>query len=261
MAHHIILCAFGTTTQSRLTYDHLHTVIERQFPESRIHWYYSSPTVRRAIRKDAPQQPESLVSILDLIEAEAPSNIVVQSMHVLPGQEFHRIVRESRQRTPYPAIGMPLLNTPGDYHDVAECLAHLVPEDKHTALLVLGHGTRHPSWTAYPALEKVLRVRFGGRAFVAGLEHYPVSDTVIDEIRASGYTHVRVVPFLMVAGMHFQRDIEGEHPDSWKARLSRSGIGLSIHDSGLGMLPGIGEIFCNHIREAPHPANMGPGAK
>ena len=258
MAHHIILCAFGTTTQSRRTYAHLHEVIANHFPERSIHWFYSSPTVRGAIRDDTDKQPESLAALLGRIREETTAEIVVQSMHVLPGHEFHRIVRDSRLSPPCPAIGMPLLHTPGDYREVVDCLSPLVPKDDHTALLVLGHGTRHPCWTAYPALEKELRVRFGNRVFVAGIEHYPVSNTTIDEIRAAGFSHVRVLPFLMVAGMHFQRDIKSDRPTSWKSRLASAGIELSIHPEGIGMLPGIGEIFCNHIREASLHAGMDP---
>jgi sirohydrochlorin cobaltochelatase len=249
MAHHIILCAFGTTTQSRITYDYLHNVVAEYFPNSCIHWSYSSPTIRHALKDKAPGGTKSLTVLLDDLHKRTPAEIVVQSLHVLPGQEFHRMVRESGRFSPLPAIGMPLLNSPGDFQKVANLLSSLFPGENE-AVLILGHGTRHPSWTAYPALEAVLRVRGDRPVFVTGLEYYPGSDRVIDEIVESGCKRVLVIPFLMVAGMHFNRDIIGDHPEAWKSKLQRRGIDLKLHETGLGLLPGIAEIFCNHIEAA-----------
>lgn len=249
MAHHIILTAFGTTTHSRITYDYLHKEITEQFPGSRIHWSYSSPTVRHSLKDSQTESVKSLTGLLDRLHEDDQREIVVQSIHVLPGHEFHRVVRDSLRFSPPPAIGMPLLTSPEDYQDVASLLVPLFPPEDE-AVLILGHGTRHPSWTAYPLLEQVLRARTGRRIFVTGLEHYPGSESVIDEIAQSDCKRVLVIPFLMVAGMHFHRDIDGDSPQSWKTKLSRRGIDLRLRESGLGLLPGIAEIFCRHIQAA-----------
>jgi len=202
------------------------------------------------MRDHQADQVVSLTELLQNLYLDASESIVVQSLHVMPGHEFHRVVRETRQAQAKVVIGMPLLTTPDDHHRVADCLVPIIEANDNKAILILGHGTSHQSWTTYPTLEKVIRRRAGTRVFVTGLEKYPDSETVIDEIADTGFDQVFVIPFLMVAGMHFQRDIIGEAPTSWKSRLNRKKIDLSIHDQGLGLLPGIAEIFCDHIRTA-----------
>ncbi len=247
--HNIILSAFGTTSQSRQTYAVLNERISPHFKDCSLHWYYSSPTVRRTLGQDSSDQP-SLTGLLHDLAGNGPARIVLQSLHVLPGYEFHRIVREAKQANVETTVGMPLLSIPDDFQRVAGSLMPLIEQNENKAILILGHGTSHPCWTAYPVLEKILRTQTGHQVFVTGLEKYPGSDTMIDEIAKSGFDQVFVIPLLMVTGMHFQRDIVGNAPNSWKSRLGRKKINLSFHDQGLGLLPGIADIFCDHIRTA-----------
>lgn len=250
MEKHIILTAFGTSTPAQKTYDHLHALIAPQFPDAQFHWTYTSPVIRRNVNKNGDAHIYSLPELITQLDGSSHNRVVIQSMHVLPGHEFHRIVREGQQISIPGAIGMPLLTTPDDYHRVSDCLMPLIGSSKKRAVVILGHGTTHPCWTGYPALEHALRKRSGSQIFVAALENYPPSGSVIDEIVASGYQEILLIPFLMVAGMHFLRDINGNLPQSWKSLCSQNNIRLTLHDQGLGMLPGIADIFSDHIREA-----------
>ncbi len=247
---HIILAAFGTTTSARITYDRLDMAIRPIFGNCQVHWTYTSPTVRRELSAKKEGAEESLDQLLSRLGQHSQTKIVIQSIHVTPGHEFHRIVRMSATSTVPTSIGMPLLTTPADYQRVSTSLLPMINSSPDSAILILGHGTDHPSWTAYPALEAVIRRLAGGRVFVATLEKFPDSSSLIDEIVAGGYHHVLVIPLLMVAGMHFKRDIVGDMDSSWKNRFKRKNIELSFHDQGLGMLEGISDIICDHIRDA-----------
>lgn len=247
---HLILAAFGTTTAARETYDHLDGALRPFFSDCHIHWTYTSPTVRRNLSGQIGDSDISLSDLLVRLNRNSKNRIVIQSVHVTPGHEFHRIVRLSAKSLVPTAIGRPLLSAPADYQRVAQALLPLISSSPDSAVLILGHGTDHPSWTAYPALQSVLRTCAGNRLFVAALEKFPDSSSVIDEIAADGYQHVLVIPFLMVAGMHFKRDIIGDTDSSWKNRFESKNIHLTFHDQGLGKLEGISDIFCDHIRTA-----------
>ena len=247
---HLILAAFGTTSRARKTYDHIDTAIRPIFSDCQIHWTYTSPTVRRELTGKKGGAEESLTDLLLKLNQDSQNKVVIQSVHVTPGHEFHRVVRSSAISVVPTAIGMPLLAAPADYQRVAQSLLPLIEGKPGSAVLVVGHGTDHPTWTAYPALEAVLRKYAGSRVFVATLEKFPDSSTLVDEIAASGYQHVLVIPCLMVAGMHFKRDIIGDIDSSWKKRLEKKDIHLTFHDQGLGLLQGISDILCNHIRTA-----------
>jgi len=250
MDKHIILAAFGTTTQAKHTYDKLHSAIGTQFPQCTIHWTFTSPRVRQTLSESAKSRSQSLVEILDHLSSYGEIRVVIQSLHITPGHEFHRVVRNSRQSKLPMAIGLPLLSSPDDYTRVADCLLPLMKKDPENAVLVLGHGTNHPSWTAYPAIESVLRAMVGNRVFVSSLEKFPDSSQTIDKIAAAGFKRVTIIPFLMVAGMHFHRDIIGATPASWKNQFLSKDIAITLRNEGIGLLNGISDIFCDHIRAA-----------
>jgi sirohydrochlorin cobaltochelatase len=250
MEKHIILTAFGTSTQAHKTYDHLHTLISPRFTDCQIHWSYTSPVIRRNISARGDAHVLSLPELISQLNGSSHNQVVIQSVHVLPGHEFHRMVRESQQASIPNAIGMPLLTTPDDYLRVCDDLMPLITANKKRAVIVLGHGTTHPCWTGYLALEHTLRKRAGSHIFVAVLDKYPHSELIIDEIIAGGFKEVLLIPFLMVAGMHFLRDINGDSSLSWKALCAENNISLILHKQGLGMLPGIADILSDHIRQA-----------
>jgi len=247
---HLILAGIGTTTSARTTYDRLDAVIRPMFDDCHIHWALSSPSVRRRLSQDGAHSQESLEDLLQELNRKPQNKIVVQSMHLTPGHEFHHIVRQSAGSQVPTAIGMPLLSAPDDYQRVAQALLPLINSCPDHAVIVVGHGTDHPSWTTYPALEAVLREYAGNRVFAATLEKFPDSSTLVDRLVTDGHHQVLIIPCLMVAGMHFRRDIIGDSDLSWKRRLECRNITVKFHDQGLGMVDGIAAIFCDHIRAA-----------
>jgi sirohydrochlorin cobaltochelatase len=254
---HIILAAFGTTTGARAAYTTLEKQLAPRFPGCSMHWYYSSPTVRSSIAAEGAEPAASISALIEAIVHQAAGGaaprIVVQSLHVLPGHEFHRLVRQTSGLNHRVQVGMPLLFSPADYTGVSHCLKPLIAaaQESGQAVLVLGHGTDHPSWTSYCALEAELSRYYGAGVFMATLEKAPGAvDAVIKKIIAGRFTTVRIIPFLMVAGMHFKRDIIGEKPESMKNLFEKHDIALHLHEQGLTTLPGIADIFAGHIRDA-----------
>ena len=254
---HIILSAFGTTTGARAAYTTLEKQLVPQFPGCTMHWYYSSPTVRSSIAAEGAETAASIPALIEKIVNEAADKatlrIVVQSLHVLPGHEFHRLVRQISGLNHIVQIGMPLLFSPADYTQVIYCLKPLIEAARKNghAALVLGHGTDHPSWTSYCALEAELSKYYGPGVFLATLEKSPGTlDTVIEKIKADQFTAVHIIPFLMVTGMHFKRDIIGEKPESIKNLFEKNHVRLHLHEQGLATLPGVADIFAGHIRGA-----------
>ena len=247
---HLIFAAFGTTTAARKTYERLGALLEPHFASCTIHWTYTSPVVRNNLQREAKEEVLSLEVLIKELSLDPHNQLVIQSLHVLPGHEFHRIVRHSSAATVPVSIGMPLLTTPSDYIRIAHCLTPLLLETEGRAVLLLGHGTDHPCWTGYPALQEVFKRIGSNHVYVGALEKYPDSSSLIDEIITAGYHHVLIIPFLMVAGMHFKRDIVGDAPGSWESKFKQNNIRVTLHDQGLGMLAGVEDIFHDHIKEA-----------
>lgn len=246
----IVMTAFGTTSTANATYAGLNNALQGHFPEAEIIWSYSSKKISRKLyhrQTSVVLHPEA---VLQNLAARGTTRAILQSLHLFPGSEFHALVQLRKKARLDCALGMPLLTSAQDYHGIGEILRPLITARPDTAMVVLGHGTNHPSWTAYYSLEKILRLKFGARIFVGVVEKYPDSSHLVDEITRNGYEKVCIIPFFLVAGMHYQRDIVGDGPASWQSRFHLKGIEVETIDHGLGMYPGLDKIVIRHIIEA-----------
>jgi sirohydrochlorin cobaltochelatase len=243
----IILTAFGTTARAFSTYDRMGRIFCRKFPDHQIHWAYSSRMVRHAMAKK--KKLKDPVETARSLAEEGYEWVVIQSLHLISGHEFDRLVTQRDQAPIRSAMGLPLLNSQKDYLAAANALSPLFPQNTDQAVVLVGHGTDHPAWTAYPALESILRQYYGDRVFIGVVEGYPGLDHTLDRIKAAGFNRVCLIPFMLVAGVHFREDLTCE-PDSWQKTFERQGIEVAVVDHGIGEIDGITNIFCDHISDA-----------
>ena len=68
-------------------------------------------------------------------------------------------------------------------------------------------------------------------------------------IRSYQPSKVILAPFMIVAGDHAKNDMAGDE-DSWKCELEEAGYEVRPILRGLGELPGIRQIFMEHLEEA-----------
>ena len=78
-------------------------------------------------------------------------------------------------------------------------------EGRDEAIILVGHGTDHPSWATYPALQNLLSGRFGQQVHIGVLERHPSRQEVIARVVKSGLKQVRLLPLMLVAGRHSGR--------------------------------------------------------
>jgi sirohydrochlorin cobaltochelatase len=247
----LIIVAFGTSTKARASYDLLESRIRKRFPAHDLFWAWSSRILNTTSDREKQPYPDNLSDILRFLHQQRYPWAVVQSLHLVGGHEFTRMVTETSLEPIRTSIGLPLLTTPQDYQELCAALAPLISSHPDQAILIIGHGTDHPLWCAYPALQSFLRHRFGPRIFVGIIEEgFPESSAVIAEMTAAGYDRACVLPLLLVAGMHFHRDLTGDSPHSWANLLTRAKISVSYIEHGLGAIPAISDLFCRHIAEA-----------
>jgi sirohydrochlorin cobaltochelatase len=247
----VILAAFGTTPRAMTTWQALDLEIRKHLPEHPIFWSYTSRgSSRRMQEKSRVDYYDHPSAILAAISKQGHSMAVIQSLHLLPGYEFHQLLGECRQTAISCRFCRPLLTTPQDYESLGDCLEPLLAARPEKAILLIGHGTDHPIWVAYLALETLLRRRFGRRIFVGVIEKNPGSGRVPQEIAAAGFKQVCIVPLLLVAAMHYDRDVIGAGEHSWHSRLTGQGLEVESIETGLGLLPGFSRIITAHIQEA-----------
>ena len=224
--------------------------VQHHFPARPYCWAYNTRTVRRAV-KDGRSDIRLPSDLLEEFAAAGHRQVTIQSLQLLPGTEFHELRRElNRMTTMDVRLAMPLLSSPADYHLLIDELAPPITASPDSAVLLVGHGSRHPVWTAYLALETLLRLRFGPRMFVGVVEHFPETATLVDQIVSAGFSRVLLIPLFITAGLHVSRDILGPSEHSWRSRLLRAGLEVDTVSEGIGSLPVIGALAVRHISEA-----------
>ncbi|MBW2345386.1 MAG: sirohydrochlorin cobaltochelatase [Deltaproteobacteria bacterium] len=245
----IVITAFGTTTRALETYSFMNERISERFFDHEIIWSYSSRMVKDWIKERRNIELKHPHQILAELKERGHQWAVVQSLHLLAGHEFYRLIEEVNQGHVRTSVGLPLLTSPEDYEAVVEILGTRFPDHEKEAVVLVGHGTDHPIWSSYVALQHMFREMFGSNIYMGVVEGYPSRKKIVTDVEKSGFRKVRLVPFMLVAGTHFQEDLTGEK-DSWKIAFEEKGISVSIETKGLGYNQAIVDIFCKHIQDA-----------
>jgi len=256
----IVMAAFGTTSRALETYSFIDEICRGSFPGHEILWSYSSRMVKDWIKKRRNIDLKHPHQVLAELKDKGHKWAVVQSLHLLCGHEFYRMVEEVGESPVRTSIGLPLLTHHEDYEAVVGGLGKNLSQNEDEAVVLVGHGTDHPIWSSYCALHHMFRKKFGAHIYVGVVEGDPSRDKIITAVKGSGVEKVRLIPFMFVAGTHFQEDLAGDD-DSWKTAFEEEGISVSLEERGLGLRQEIVEIFCRHIREAINviPSDLRPG--
>ena len=85
--------------------------------------------------------------------------------------------------------------------------------------------------------------------YVGTVDGWPEIGDLCDALKEAPYTHLRTVPLMLVAGDHAVNDMAGDAETSWKCILTRRGYQVECVLQGLGVLPGVQEMYRQHLRE------------
>ncbi len=255
----IVITAFGTTTRALETYDRIEARCRERFPECEVRWAYSSRMVKDRVKHRRALNFPDPVEVLSALYAEGHTWAVVQSLHVICGHEFHRLARLAEESPIRTSMGLPLLTAPDDLEEVARVLSPELCTAGDEAAVLVGHGTDHPAWCAYAALEQRARRLAGPHVYVGVVEGSPGPEEILERVLGAGYERVRLFPFMLVAGRHFLEDLSGPE-DSWKSAFEARGLGVALDGKGLGARDGVIEVFLRHAAEAVDviPESAGP---
>lgn len=245
----IILTAFGTTAQAFSTYRKMDAVFRSAFPHNPIHWAFSSRMVKHAVKNKKELDLKDPLEMIRMLADQGYGWAVIQSLHMICGHEFDRLVAGRNHAGLRTSMGLPLLTSPMDYVQTARALSPWIPESGDEAVVLVGHGTDHPAWSVYPSFETILRDIYGNRIFVGVVEGCPGLEKTLGRVIRAGYHEVCMAPLMLVAGVHFREDLAGGEA-SWKFSFERAGIHVRALESGMGDMDGVTRIFCDHIRDA-----------
>lgn len=250
----IVLAAFGTTTAAFDTYDHFEQKVKERFPEHEIRWAFTSRKVREKLAREKGKQLKDLGATLRELKAAGYSRVAIQSLHIVPGEEWDKKVVQVSREIPglKVALGKPLLDSQQDQERVLQSLAQTFPQDlKHTAVVLMAHGSPVPEGEkAYEAFDRLLRSRYRN-VFLGAVEHKPAKEEAFAAVKQANPATVVLMPFMFVAGEHVAKDMLGDDPESWKSELlKQKAYRIEGITKGLGYQDGIIAIYLDHLAQA-----------
>lgn len=248
----ILLVAFGSTWQQAYdAFDLTRSEYESEFDGYDVYLSFSSAIcINRAMAgentKERPfYEPKYWLESLGRVKY---SEIIVQSMQVIPGEEFSRVVNAMKDfgnnsngdlDDKYLSemtlkLGMPLMYTESDVNALAGALhTNFSKYAQKGAMLFMGHGNpdEYDTYKAnvrYSQLETALQAR-DKNYFVGTVDmkdNFKVQ--VRERMEEAGITsgNVYCAPLMSIAGDHAHNDMAGDD-DAWD-----EGKGYEVNDEG-----------------------------
>jgi sirohydrochlorin cobaltochelatase len=179
------------------------------------------------------------------LQAQGWQQAVMQSLHIVPGQEFEKL-QQIKPNGMKIAIGSPLMSSETDIDAVINILAADFQPDRTNIIVCHGNSKYAHFNQQNITLAKRLRQKFPP-IFVASVEG-AVKITAIDSAKeAITDGKVHFIPLMMVAGDHILNDVLSDEADSWKNRL---GATTCTCATALGYNNKIINLFFNHLDTA-----------
>ena len=250
----ILLVTFGTSDpEAKKAFVNIEKLTKEKFPNYEIRWAYTSEMIRKKLAKKGEilLSPEEALSKL---KEDGYKNVYAQSLHIIPGEEFHQIVEvvvKFKKDFDKLLVSPPLLNSMDDVRKSVGIMLTKVPADrkKDDAILFMGHGSgKHPSDMIYVAAAYAIE-KSDANAFMATVEGNPTFDEVLTKLKDKKIKKAYLLPFMSVAGDHAKNDLAGDEPDSWKSILSKNGIESVPVLKGMAEYDEIVKIWLEHLEK------------
>ena len=253
----ILLVAFGTTVpEAQISFENIERSVKKAFPGVPVRWGYTSRTIIRKMGEKGIQlaTPEEALSSM---MRENFTHVAVQSLHVMPGAEFHGLVKNVQRFAGMSKglkkviVGDPLMTTSEDVQRVAENFLKIIPPErrKTDAVVFMGHGTHHPANVYYAALNYHVQ-KLDPNVFVGTVEGWPEIDDITSDLKKNRIKKAYLMPFMTVAGDHARNDMAGPAADSWKSMLEKEGINCVVVLKGTAEFQEFVDIWVDHLRAA-----------
>jgi len=250
----ILLVAFGSSMpEAQISFENLDKKVKAAFPDYPVRWAYTSSMIRKKLARQGKVLDSPEIALARMLD-EGFTHVAVQSLHTISGYEFHDLLQSAhafRFKGGFKQIriGYPLLSSQEDMQRAVDAILAMVPEarQKNEALVLMGHGTHHPSNAFYAALMFQLQRKDPG-VFVGCVEGYPDIDVIRALLHEKGITKAYLMPFMSVAGDHARNDLAGDEDDSWKSVLTKDGIDCVPILKGTAEYDSFAAIWVDHLR-------------
>jgi sirohydrochlorin cobaltochelatase len=258
----ILIMSFGTTFKDsrEATIDATVKQIQAAHPDTKVIISFTSHIIIDRIEKKEGIRIPTPEEALAQLKEEGYTRVALTSFDIMPGMEYSyskAIFNEYKDQFKKMTLGTSLMYWMGqegqrdDIIDAVNALKTQFPKlGKQDAVLVMAHGTPHPSNAYYSVIQNRIDQLGLKNVYVYTVEGWPSLETIMPELKAKGIKNVTLMPMMMVAGDHANNDMAGADKDSHKSILEANGFKVSTYIHGLGENPAIRAMFVDRANEA-----------
>lgn len=249
----ILLVAFGSSEESaQVSFENIDKKVKATYPDIPVKWAYTSHIIRNKLAKQGKELDSPKVALAKMADEDF-THVAVQSLHTIGGAEYHdlrKVVGSFKMMGAFDSIilGYPMLATQEDMNRAVEGILAAIPKErkKDEAVVLMGHGTHHPSNAFYSALNFQLQLE-DPNVFAGTVEGYPELSTVQALLEKNKIKKLYLMPFMSVAGDHAKNDMAGDEEDSWKSILTKAGYEVVTVLKGTAEYDQFIDIWVDHL--------------
>ena len=273
----LLVVSFGTSYNDSRVNDikSIEDALQEAYPDWSVRRAFTAQIIINHIQARDGEKIDNMTQALERAVANGVKNLVVQPTHLMHGAEYDEMcaaIDEYRDQFESVSIAEPLLGEVGsdasvinaDKEAVAKAVAAAAVEasgfdsleaakEAGAAFVFLGHGTAHVARVSYSQMSTQMQQLGYENVFIGTVEGEPeetACESVIEEVRAAGYTTVILRPLMVVAGDHANNDMAGSDDDSWKPMFEDAGFTVDCQIAGLGGIVDIQALYIAHTQAA-----------
>ena len=175
----ILLVAFGSSEASaQVSFENIDKKVKAAYPGLPVRWAYTSHIIREKLAKQGRVLDSPEVALAKMLD-EKFTHVAVQSLHTIGGAEYHDLRRtvgafKAMGRFEKIILGYPMMASQEDMARTVTAVLKMIPakRKKSEAVVLMGHGTHHPSNAFYAALMFQLQLK-DPQIFVGTVEGLP----------------------------------------------------------------------------------------
>lgn len=258
----ILVMSFGTTfkeTRAK-TIEATVEAIQAAHPDTKVVLAFTSHIIIDRIKAKEGLVIPTPEEALEELKEEGYTRIAITSLDLFPGMEyaydtavFNLYKDEFKKMT----LGTSLMywmgqeDQPDDVAEFVKAVETQLPmRGPKDAVLLMAHGTPHPSNAYYSVIQTRVDMAKLKNVFVYTVEGWPHLQNIIPKLKAAGIENVTLMPIMMVAGDHANNDMAGSDPDSHKSQLEAAGFKVNTYIHGLGENAAIRQLYVERANDA-----------
>ena len=273
----LLVVSFGTSYNDSRVNDikSIEDALQEAYPDWSVRRAFTAQIIINHIQARDGEKIDNMTQALERAVANGVKNLVVQPTHLMHGAEYDEMcaaIDDYRDNFDSVSIAEPLLGEVGsdatvinaDKEAVAKAITAAAVEasgfdsleaakEAGAAFVFLGHGTAHVARVSYSQMSTQMQQLGYENVFIGTVEGEPeetACESVIEEVRAAGYTTVILRPLMVVAGDHANNDMAGSDDDSWKLMFEDAGLTVDCQIAGLGGIADIQALYIAHTQAA-----------